>query len=508
MRGVPLGLWRPRLSFRAKLALAANLLVLVMVLGAAALIEHRQRTTIIQEVEKRAVLMAQALVSTTLSDLLTYNYVSIEQTVRQFSKKPDLAYVVVQDKEGNVATQFIRDSPLGQILRLPAPGAGRPRQSAAEQILLPGTEGETVYDVTLPVTVEGSPDPWGHIRLGVSLKAMHQEIARTRLQIVGVGILGLLLGSAGALFLARRMTRPIQGLMAGVTAVGQGDFAHRIAVTSGDELGRLSEAFNEMGVQLARVRELEERLRRADRLAALGTMAAGIAHDIRNPLTSIQIFSQLMSSRPDDPSVREKFERVVPRELARVQAVIEDMMELARPSPLQLEPLDLGELLTQLLELYEEQMAAQRIRPIREIDPRLPLFDGDKKRLLRCLGNFITNAIQAMPEGGELRVRVTREGGVVFAEERQPAGAVQDAIQVEITDTGFGIPPDRLPRIFDPFYTTKEKGLGMGMAIAYRITEDHRGTIDVQSREGFGTTFRIYFPLPAGALAPPPHAVA
>jgi signal transduction histidine kinase len=328
---------------------------------------------------------------------------------------------------------------------------------------------------------------------------MHEEIARTRWQIAGFGVLGLLLGSAGATILARRMTRPIQALTQGVGAVGRGDLSQRIEVTSRDELGQLSAAFNRMTAQLARVRDLEERLRRADRLAGLGTMAAGIAHDIRNPLTSILIFSQLMSLHHDDPDVRAKFDRVVPRELERVQAVIEDMMELARSSTLHLEPTNLNEVLAQVLELYEGQATAQDIKISREFAPDLPFCMADRKRLHRCFSNIIANGIQAMATGGDLGVRTSLVPVARFSDPHaEPAASGPpngSAIRVVISDTGQGIPPDRLSRIFDPFYTTKDKGLGLGMAITHRIVEDHKGSIDVQSHVDLGTTFTIYLPV-------------
>jgi len=490
--------WVNHLSFRAKLALMVNLLIIVLIVGSAVLVERRQRTAIVQEVEKRALVMAQALESATAADLLTYNYVSVEQSVLKFSQTPDLVYAVVLDKEGNVAAQFVRDYPLRRILNQRSHGqkAGRP---TIEQVHVPGTERETIYVVNLPVMVEGSSEPWGIIRLGISLKQMYQEIARTRWQIAGFGVLGLLVGSAGATFLARRMTRPIQALTQGVGAVGRGDLTQRIEVTSRDELGQLSVAFNQMTAQLARVRELEERLRRADRLAALGTMAAGIAHDIRNPLTSILIFSQLMSLHHDDPEVRAKFDRVVPRELERVQAVIEDMMELARSSTLHLEPTNVNEILAQVLELYETQAASQNVKISREFGPELPICMADRKRLHRCFSNLVANGIQAMAKGGDLRVETAVVPGDVFSDPRGeaavPGAPNGSTIRVVISDTGQGIPPERLSRIFDPFYTTKEKGLGLGMAITHRIIEDHKGSIDVQSQVGLGTTLTVHLPV-------------
>ncbi len=490
--------WAAHLSFQAKLALVVNLLILVLIVGSAFVVERRQRNAIVREVEKRALLMANALDSATAADLLTYNYVSIDQSVQKFSQTPDLVYVVVLDKEGNVAAQFLRDFPLRSILSQRV-GERTGKGPTIDQVHMPGTEGDTIHDVNLPVTIEGSPEQWGTIRLGVSLKGMHLEIARTRWQIAGFVVLSLVLGSGAATLLARRMTRPIQGLIQGVASVGRGDFTQRIEVTSRDELGQLSVAFNEMTVQLARVRELEERLRRADRLAALGTMAAGIAHDIRNPLTSILIFSQLMSLHHDDPDVRQKFDRVVPRELERVQAVIEDMMELARPTTLHLEPTNPNEVLNQALELYEGQAAAQGVKVIREFATTLPSWMADRRRLHRCFSNLIANAIQAMPSGGDLSVCTSLAPDVLFGQSQAiapGAGAPHgSAIRVIIADTGYGIPPDRLSRIFDPFYTTKEKGLGLGMAITHRIIEDHKGSIDVESQVGLGTTFTIDLPV-------------
>jgi signal transduction histidine kinase len=250
-----------------------------------------------------------------------------------------------------------------------------------------------------------------------------------------------------------------------------------------------------MTQQLARVRDLEDRLRRADRLAALGTMAAGIAHDIRNPLTSILIFSQLMSLHYDDSDVREKFNRVVPRELERVQAVIEDMMELARPASVHREPVSLNDILSQVLELFEGQVDTQGIKISSEYELDLPFCMAERKRLHRCFSNLVSNAIQAMPSGGDLTLRTSQIPAMIFPDTGLPDRRPEPAIQITIADTGQGISADRLSRIFDPFYTTKEKGLGLGMAIAHRIVEDHRGTIDVQSEVGLGSTFTVCIPV-------------
>lgn len=488
-----------QVTLRAKFILIFNFLVVLLVASAAFLAEIQQRNGIIEEVKKRALILARGLADASANSLVTYNYVGAEQSLAVAIRSPDVVYAVVLDKEDNIAASSIRGMPSRWNLLDDKETITAGRDPLIRQQHIPGSRAETVYDVAVPVMIEGSEQRWGLVRLGVSLDSMYKQIARTRWQIFAFGLLAVLIASLSSVVLAERITKPLQAFRRGVAAVGQGDLTQRISIQTKDELGELAAAFNEMTAQLARVRELEERLRRADRLAALGTMAAGIAHDIRNPLTSILIFSQLMSLHHDDPDVRAKFDRIVPRELERVQGVIEDMMELARSSMLQLEPTDLNQVLAQILELYESQATSQGVKISREFGPDLPFCMADKKRLHRCFSNLIANGIQAMATGGDLAVRtslvpVTKSSNPLGsgAAEGAPNGL---AIRVVISDTGQGIPPDRLSRIFDPFYTTKEKGLGLGMAITHRIIEDHQGSIDVQSQVGLGTTFTIRLPV-------------
>jgi len=489
------------ITLRAKFILILNLLVVLLVASAALVAEMQQRNAIIDEVKKRALTLASGLAYASANSLVTYNYVGVEQSLTVATSSPDVLYAVVMDKEGNIAASSIRDTRSRAIFLEEKEPPVNGTDPLLRQRNIPGSSAETVYDVAVPVMIEGSDQRWGMVRLGISLESMHRQIARTRWQIFAFGLMAVLIASLSSAFLAGRITKPLQALTRGVAAVGHGDLTQRISIQTKDELGELAQAFNEMTAQLAHVRELEERLRRVDRLAALGTMAAGIAHDIRNPLTSILIFSQLMSLHHDDPEVRGKFDRVVPRELERVQGIIEDMMELARSSTLHLEPTNMNEVLAQVLELYEGPAAAQSVKISRGLAANLPVCMADKKRLHRCFSNIIANGIQAMAAGGDLNIRtsvvsLTRLPNIQAEFADTPAAPQNgSAIRVDISDTGQGIPPERLSRIFDPFYTTKEKGLGLGMAITHRIVEDHKGSIDVRSQVGLGTTFSVYLPV-------------
>jgi hypothetical protein len=497
-------------GFRSKFILWVNVLVILLVIPTIFLLEHRQRNAIDQEVKKRAEAIAGRMADLSTNYLLTYNYVALEQLAKQLAQDQDIEYVIILDKEGTVAAHSHQSS---LERRIPEDVSNQPER--VKRYRLPGAAETDVYEAKVPVRVDQSEEKWGTVRVGVSLAGMEAEIRRTRWQIALFGLLAVWFGSLASVILARRIVGPIQALARGVAAVGRGDLSQQLPVTRRDELGDLAAAFNEMTRKLAHLRELEERLRQTDRLAALGTMAAGIAHDIRNPLTTISIFTQLVSQHYDDAAVREKFERVVPRELERVQGVIDDMLELARPRAMTLEMLNLMDPLLQALEIFEAQIEAQRVVVKQDLPTDLPSTFADRRRLHRCFMNIIHNALQAMPTGGELTLFASlapREGdaaadraGADGPEARAPWEAARlraeaagcDEVVIRISDTGHGIPEDQLPRIFDPFFTTREAGTGLGMAITHKILEDHCARIAVTSRLGHGTAFTIHFPIRA-----------
>jgi two-component system sensor histidine kinase AtoS len=260
----------------------------------------------------------------------------------------------------------------------------------------------------------------------------------------------------------------------------------------GKELGALG-AFRD----LTRMRQLEDRLSRSDRLAALGEMAAGLAHEIKNPLTALLTFSRHLTRRFDDPDFREKFQAVVPRELERINLIVERLLELSRPPRLAFKPLRLPALLDRVLELYAERLDAQDVRVSREWGRDLPSVWADHEALYRAFVNLVANSLDAMPRGGRLIVRAMWTDGDAIASAR---GAGR-RVAVEIEDTGTGIPGQDIDRVFNPFFSTKEGGTGLGLALTHKIVEEHGGSIDVRSTRGVGATFRVVLPLVPDAAA-------
>ena len=253
---------------------------------------------------------------------------------------------------------------------------------------------------------------------------------------------------------------------------------------------------------LTRVQQLEERLRRSDRLAAVGELAAGLAHEIKNPLTALLTFSRRLTRAFEDADFRQKFQTVVPRELERINGIVEGLLELARPARLAFKPLRVSALLERTIELYETRIDAQRIDVQREYARDLPTIFADHDALYQALVNLVTNALDAMPNGGVLVLRTARSDGESLGGRR--AGGAR-RVAIEIQDSGVGMSPAVVDRIFNPFFSTKDGGTGLGLALAHKIVDDHEGSLDVRSTPGAGTTFRLVLPLMPQATTEPGH---
>jgi two-component system sensor histidine kinase AtoS len=242
------------------------------------------------------------------------------------------------------------------------------------------------------------------------------------------------------------------------------------------------------------IHELQRQLERSDRLAAVGTLAAGLAHEIKNPLTSLVTFTRHLTRRFDDASFREKFQSIVPRELERINGIVERLLELSRPGRLTPTPVRIPDLLDRAVDLYTHRLETQGVRVAREYAATLVPVAVDEELVYRAFVNLVANALDSMEQGGRLTLRVG------WSDEREPERAGRrprpgPRLRVDIADTGVGIAPAALDRIFDPFFSTKEQGTGLGLALTHKIIEDHGGSIRVSSTVGMGTVFRILLPL-------------
>ena len=250
------------------------------------------------------------------------------------------------------------------------------------------------------------------------------------------------------------------------------------------------EAVGLIGVcqDLSLIKQMEERMRQADRLAAVGRLAANMAHEIRNPLASISGAVQMLVKDLPTDAMRGRLVEIVLKESGRLNDLVGDFLEYARPAPMAPVAVDMAELIDEVLLLIEHRSLPPNLKIIREYGESL-LAHVDPQQMRQTIWNLCLNAVQATPDdGGEIRI-----GSSVPPED-------PSRLLIWIADTGSGISDEDLPHIFEPFYSTKAEGSGLGLALVYRVMKDHGGWIDVKTRQGEGTTFTLSLPAASGGL--------
>ena len=308
------------------------------------------------------------------------------------------------------------------------------------------------------------------------------------LLVAGAGAVAI----CGALLVVLTYTvqRPMVELQQKIAKLGGGDlgvsvsFAHR-----NDEIGDLGRNFNHMVEQLRESRVEIERMHRtqmsrAEHFATLGELATGLAHEIRNPLAGIAGVIEIIGRDLPSTSPARAVVKDVRQEIARINHIVTDLLQTARPHPPKVRKSDLNTTVEHAVMLGRQQGLAKSVEITLHKDPSLPEVEHDSDQIHQVLLNLLLNALQAIDLNGKIAVSV----------ERRDENAV-----IEVADTGRGIPADHLPNIFRPFYTTKGDGTGLGLSLARRIIEDHQGRIDVTSTVGKGTTFAVVLPLHGAA---------
>ncbi|MBU2559376.1 HAMP domain-containing protein, partial [archaeon] len=294
------------------------------------------------------------------------------------------------------------------------------------------------------------------------------------------GILAAVLILVGGLVflvppIARTMTNPLMQLVKGAGEIGRGRFDYRINVKTDDEIGELSLAFNKMAEDIDTA---QKQLIQSEKMASLGQLSAGVAHEINNPLANISLNAQMLLQDVTDEKVIGRLTKIE-NNVDRATRIVKSLLEFSRTPEFHPTLTDINELISKTLDIVEHEV--KRLEVIKKFQKELPPVPVDPNQLQQVIMNMITNAAQAMPGGGTLTLRTEKIG---------------DIVEIEIRDTGDGISGENLTKIFDPFFTTKKvgKGTGLGLSISYRIIEKHGGYIDVDSEPGKGTSFTIKLP--------------
>jgi two-component system, NtrC family, sensor kinase len=361
----------------------------------------------------------------------------------------------------------------------------------------------SVFSFTFPLKDHRGKNIGG-VSLLQHISFMEEEIESAQWNIVSIIL--VLVGGTVVLFLfatKRWITRPISQLMEGIKRMARGQLNPQINLTGEDELSELGQAFNQMAMDLKRAREqliregeikleLERSLRQSEKLATIGQLASGLAHEIGTPLNIISGRAELMTRRLEDKEGLEKNLNVILNQTERITKIIQQLLGFVRKKKPEQRPLNLGPILESTLDFLGQQIQKQKIKVVKDLGDHLPAVTGDPDQLQQVLLNLMVNAIQSMPEGGELRLIATPQW---VSKEGLEEGQRQ-YVEIRVEDTGVGMEREVIKNIFNPFFTTKEKerGTGLGLTVSQGIVQDHEGWIDVESEAGKGSVFKVFLP--------------
>lgn len=500
----PLGFFRTRILFK---------LLLIFVLLIVILFEATTLATL-------------NISRTALSKAIINNYsrsaTALAAKIEALNAKPsfdDLQELVSDSRIGERGLAFIVDSN-GDMVAHPdkrrALAHENVKANDAVQAVVEGKSKAGEFHDELGSTMVGAYVPikkfgWGVV-IQEPIASAYFELRRLETNSLLFVIAGIVLTALVGVFFARSIEKPMKALIKGTEEVAKGDLRWRVTVDSADEIGKLANAFNQMTKEM---RDSQERLVLSEKLASLGTMAAGMAHEIKNPLVSLRTFTQLLQYKWEDKEFREKFSSIIPHEIDRINRIAESLLKFGKPMAPEFTRVDANAILDEVLVLFEIVAKKNNVRVTKKLAV-LPPISGDPGLLEQAFVNIIKNAIESMQEkGGELIVKTdvgevirvgkpAKEGRkvgeeMVWGEGEQPAetkeeGEAMPVIFIEVSDSGEGIPEENLKSLFDPFFTTKMTGTGMGLPITLRIIEEHKGSIKVRSQIGKGTTFIITLP--------------
>jgi len=320
----------------------------------------------------------------------------------------------------------------------------------------------------------------------------------------GMAVLSVVILLAILFVITSAIINPLKKLVVATNEIAKGDLSHRVNINLKDEIGQLAFSFNRMTEDLKKanqklihwgktlekqveertkkLKEMQDSLIQSEKQASLGKMAAGIAHEINNPLTSILINSHLVLEKLDNDPYLEESLSLITEETSRCSSIVKGLLEFSRQSLPKKVPADINQLITSTSALLENQLLFQNIEVKKELEPNLPNLKIDTGKTKQVLWNLMINAAEAMPDGGKLSLVTSFSGD-------------KKNIIIEVNDTGKGIPQENVNRLFDPFFTTKESGSGLGLAVTYGIIQQHQGSIKASSKVGQGTTFTVVLPI-------------
>ncbi len=516
-------MWRK--SIGAKLILVVGF-ILILSIGVFAYVNiASQKKQLTGEVLRGAIRISETVRRSTRYDMLRNLSEDVHQIIETIGQQEGLEKIRVFNKDGQI--MFSTDkAEIGEMVDKKAEAcyACHSAEKPLERLSTPdrsrifqGKAGHRVLGVISAIYNEPdcyTPDCHAHppeqkvlgvLDIGMSLAEVDKDIKGAQNKMIFFAVIGFLVISVAlSISINRYVTRPVGELVKGTKKVAEGDLDYSIPVKTKGELAQLASSFNQMTLDLKRadekllewgrtleqkvdqrteeLRKTENQLIQSDKVASLGKLAAGVAHEINSPLTGILTYSSLLLKAKEEGNPDREDLEVIVNETNRCKKIVKGLLDFARQTEPQKTLSDINELIDKSIDLVSHQASMQNVRIDRKVKPDLPKTMIDVGQIQQVFINILLNAIEAMPKGGTLTVS---------------SGIEDQMAAIRFADTGIGIPKENLPKILDPFFTTKKqgRGTGLGLSVSYGIIERHRGKLEVQSQVGKGTTFTVKLPV-------------
>ena len=489
------------ISYKLILAVACTGIITIGVFSYFNLNSHRSRLT--AQIEDSAHQLSETVKSSTKYNMLLNQRESVHQIIDTIGKQEGIIKLRVFNKEGKIIYSSLKDE-VGSMVDKKADAcyvchaADKPIEKLTISNLtrIYRSDKHTRYmGIINPIFNE--PACWqgachAHTReqkiLGVldvvmSLKNVDESIYTNKLEMIMFAVTAIITNSMIIwLLISRLVGSPVRKLVRATHAVSNGDLSYKIELNKKHELGYLAKSFNAMTRKLS---EAQRMLHQSDKLSSLGRLAAGVAHEINNPLTGVLTYSSYHAKRAEANSELKNDLDIIVRETNRCREIVKGLLDFARQVPPKKSRVNMNEVLGQSLGMVENQLALNRIKVIKNLKENLPEVNIDKNQMLQVYINLLVNAADAIGDGGTITVSTD-----LIERDKAPF------VEVRIEDTGSGIPKEVQEKIFEPFYTTKgQKGNGLGLATVWGIIDEHLGKISFESEVGKGTTFIIQMPV-------------
>ena len=474
-----------------------NILLLTIVIGTFTLFHiRREQKHLVSATRENAELLLATIENSIFNSMRVGNSENVQKILEMVGRSPGLTNIRIFHPDGTIL-KSAHPQEIGHLLN--TYDLALFQNGRREGIFR--ANGEEVLGILKPIVSDsrcflchgGGRKVIGVLNLNFSLAETSRKLRdSSQAFMLSTAFIIILLSAGVSFILLRYVRRPIQNISDKMARVEEGDLSVRLVPLYSDEVGSLMSSFNSMVVNLEKAKqELQQchyqQMERADRLASVGEMATGLAHEIKNPLAGISGAISVLADDFVETDPRKEIVRQVLEQIKRLDKTATDLLFFGRPGTPELAFTDINALVKKTLFFVSQHPEAKNIHYHKELTRDLPAIWVDEKQIQQVLLNIIINAVQVMTDGGTLTIQT---------EPRTHGGRTW--VRVLITDTGKGIAPEELDRIFVPFHTTKTQGTGLGLPICRQLMEQHDGTIEVESRLGEGTTFIIELPVIEG----------